>query len=69
MIRILRYGEVANTEIFSRSEELPDVSTAVRGIIDNVRNNGDSAIREYGQRFDGYAPEDLEISKDEIEKP
>ena len=68
MIRILRYGEVVNAEIFSRSEELPDVSEAVRGIIDNVRNNGDSAIREYGHRFDGYAPEDLEVSKDEIEK-
>lgn len=44
-----------------------NVIPAVSEIIENVRKNGDSAVREYTIKFDGKAPEHVEISKDEIE--
>jgi histidinol dehydrogenase len=39
--------------------------TAIR-ILSDVRNRGDEAIRKYTQKFDGFLPEDLEISEAEF---
>ena len=44
MIRILKYGEVAEEEIFSRSEEIFSVADIVTEIIENVKRNGDLAV-------------------------
>ncbi len=44
-----------------------NVIPAVSEIIDNVRNNGDEAVKEYTIRFDGKAPERTEIFSDEID--
>lgn len=50
MIKILKsYNE---KEIFERGAETADVSAIVRDIIDNVRQNGDKALKEYSLRFD-----------------
>ena len=43
-----------------------DVTAVVSEIINNVRENGDNAVREYTIKFDGKAPECFEVSKDEI---
>ncbi len=43
-----------------------DVIPAVSEIIENVKNNGDSAVEYYTVKFDGKAPEKAEISADEI---
>lgn len=43
------------------------VDAIVADILENVRNNGDKAVREYTEKFDGRAPEKLEISRAEIE--
>ncbi len=45
-----------------------DVSSAVSEIINNVKLNGDKAVYDYTVKFDGKAPEKLEISKNEIEQ-
>ncbi len=45
-----------------------DVTAVVSDIIDNVRKNGDKAVREYTVKFDGKAPECFEVSREEIEK-
>ena len=45
-----------------------DVTAVVTDIIDNVRKNGDKAVREYTVKFDGKAPECFEVSREEIEK-
>ena len=51
----------------SRSEETGrQVSEAVAEIIAQVRERGDEALREYTSRFDGYCPECLEVSREEI---
>ena len=44
MIKIYKYGEVENNEIFSRMADTVDVSDIVTGIIENVKANGDKAL-------------------------
>ena len=44
-----------------------NVVPVVSGILENVRENGDAAVREYTLKFDGRAPEQTEISADEID--
>ena len=44
------------------------VEAAVADIIENVRKNGDKAVREYTLRFDGSIPEKAEISKEEMKE-
>ncbi len=44
-----------------------NVVPVVSEIIDNVRENGDKAVREYTIKFDGQAPENAEISMSEID--
>ena len=53
MIRIYKFGEVANDEIFARVEPTVNVEAVVTEIIDNVRKNGDKALFSYCERFDG----------------
>ena len=43
------------------------VENAVAEILDTVRRDGDSAVRMYADRFDGGAPESLELPHDQVE--
>lgn len=38
----------------------------VREVIANVRTNGDAAIKMYSEKWDGFAPEELRVSMEEI---
>ena len=44
------------------------VETAVAEIIRNVKERGDRAVKEYSQKFDGWTPENLELSREEMEE-
>ncbi|MCR4875168.1 MAG: histidinol dehydrogenase [Clostridia bacterium] len=68
MIKILKYGEVKNEEIFSRCEGLSKVDTIVSDIIDNVKKNGDKALLEYEEKFDKVQLESLQVTVEEIEE-
>ena len=68
MIKILKYGEVENTDIFARTVNETDVAGIVSEIIDKVRKNGDSALFEYCEKFDKAVLKSLEVSKKEIEE-
>lgn len=51
----------------SRGEETDRrVTAAVSEIIEAVKAGGDAALREYTKRFDGFVPETLEVSREEI---
>ena len=52
MIRILKYGEISDQEIFKRIEPTANVSDTVAQIIATVRNEGDSALYAYTEKFD-----------------
>ena len=45
-----------------------DVSNIVKDILDNVKANGDKAVYDYTVKFDGKAPDKVEISKEEIDE-
>ena len=68
MIRILKYGEVANSEIFARAEATVDVASIVSGIIENVRANGDKALLEYSEKFDKVQLSSVEVTAQEIDE-
>lgn len=68
MIKILKYGEVANSDIFARVVPEMDVEAIVTDIIDNVKANGDKALFEYCEKFDKAKLSALEVSKAEIDE-
>ena len=66
MIRILKYGEVANSDIFARSVPKINVADTVAEIIANVKKNGDRALYEYCEKFDHAKLDSLAVTEDEI---
>lgn len=68
MIRIYKYGEVSNEDIFARTVPETDVAAIVTDIIKNVRENGDRALYEYCRKFDKAELESLIVSKEETEE-
>ncbi|MBQ9720200.1 MAG: histidinol dehydrogenase [Oscillospiraceae bacterium] len=62
MIRIMKYGEVPNRELFLRSLREKDVSAAVAEILADVRERGDAALLEYAEKFDHAKLTTLEVS-------
>ena len=67
MIKILKYNEVENNEIFSRAESNFNVEEIVTDIIYNVRKNGDKALFEYCEKFDKARLTNLLVSQEEID--
>ena len=68
MIKILKYGEVENSEIFARSESKTNVEDIVSDIIANVRKSGDKALFEYCEKFDKAKLTSLLVSREEIDE-
>lgn len=68
MIKILKYGEVKNEDIFARSMPKINVEGIVTEIIDNVRENGDKALFEYCKKFDKAELDSLAVSQEEIDE-
>ena len=68
MIKILKYGEVDNSEIFARAVPAVNVEDTVAEIIKNVRENGDKALFEYTERFDKAKLSSLAVTKEEIDE-
>ena len=72
MIRIAK-GDRAYCEAFIQSlkarvsENDRSVEDKVAEILKDVRDNGDEAVRRYTMKFDGWAPEKAEITKEEID--
>ena len=68
MIKIYKYGEVPNSEIFARDNISSNVEGIVTDIIANVRQNGDKALFEYSKKFDKVDLASLEVSSEEIDE-
>ena len=68
MIKIYDYDKISIDDVFERQiEDTSKITEIVTEIIDNVRKNGDDALRFYADKFDGGAPECLEVSKEEFD--
>ena len=68
MIKILKCGEVANSEIFARVMPKVNVEDIVADIIYDVRKNGDKALYAYCEKFDKAKLDSLAVSEAEIEE-
>ena len=67
MIRIMEYGQLPYSEIFSRVVPEVDVAGVVKEIIANVRTGGDQAVLEYTRKLDKAELTALEVTDEEIE--
>lgn len=68
MIKILKYGEISDSEIFARVVPKVNVEEIVSDIIANVAANGDSAVLDYCRKFDKAELDTLLVSHEEIEE-
>ena len=68
MIKIMKYGQVPNSEIFARVSPTVNVEEIVADIIANVRAKGDKAVLEYNLKFDKAELETLLVSQEEIQE-
>ncbi len=68
MIKIMKVGEVSSDEIFARSQPEVNVESVVADIIKTVREEGDSALFAYTERFDGARLSSLAVSAEEIDR-
>ena len=74
-MRIIRLNEQSKNELkvalAGRStSHMEDLEKKVADIIDNVRNNGDKAVFEYTEKFDGFrlTGENIKVTDEEIEE-
>lgn len=68
MIKIMKYGEVPNGEIFARVNMKNNIEDTVADIIKNVTKNKDKAVLDYCEKFDGVKLESLQVSEKDIEE-
>ena len=68
MIRIMNYGQLPNSEIFSRVAPEVDVASVVKEIIANVRAGGDQAVLYYTRKLDKAELTSLEVTDGEVEE-
>ena len=68
MIKILKYGEVANQDIFARTEPTVNVEATVQEIIRAVREKGDTALYEFCEKFDHAKLNSLAVTPEEIDE-
>ncbi len=66
MIRIVQGGSLSREEMVAPAPQSAQVQQTVSHILAQVKARGDDAIREYCQKFDGGAPDELEVSPQEM---
>ena len=70
-MKILRSSQydAIKSEILSRGDlDYKDINVTVEEIVEDVKQNGDSAVLKYTQKFDGANLEIMEVTKEEIDK-
>ena len=68
MIKIMKYGQEPNSEIFARVSPTVNVEAIVADIIADVRANGDKAVLNYNLKFDKADLTTLLVSQEEIDE-
>ena len=64
MIRYLKQGKSAQ----AKSDADTQVRATVEGILKDIEQRGDAAVRAYSQKFDNWDPADFRLSQDAIQK-
>ena len=66
MIKILKYGQVAQDVILAQPETAMNIEATVADIIYDVRKRGDAALYDYCKRFDKAELTSLAVTQEEI---
>ena len=67
MIKILDYQALGD-KIFEREEQTFNVEPIVTEILQNVKKDGDNALKFYAEKFDGVKLDSLEVTKIEFDE-
>ena len=68
MIRILNRSEVGDSEVFARAVPQVNVEEVVAEVIRRVRAEGDAALFEFCEKWDGAKLTSLRVTPEEIEE-
>ena len=68
MIRILKRSEVDDSEVFARAVPQVNVAEVVAEVIRRVRTEGDKALLEYCEKWDGARLTSLRVTQEEIDE-
>lgn len=71
MLRVIESGQSKEflNELFDRtSTDYKEIYKVVEEIIENVKNNGDDAVIEYTEKFDGVKLDSIEVTRKEIDE-
>ncbi|HEX2985974.1 MAG TPA: histidinol dehydrogenase [Caproiciproducens sp.] len=73
MIQVVKKGGSLGRDFIQQLKQRSEstnrtVDAAVAEIIENVRQKGDEAVKDYTIKFDGCAPERMEITKEEMSR-
>lgn len=63
----IRYLKSKSQSPNSAATPQVDVSSVVKGVIDDVRANGDAAVRKYSEKFDRWSPASFKLSQADID--
>ena len=65
-MRIFEFSEMKEEDFLSRRiEDYAEYEDAVRAIVSEVRADGDAALRRFSEKFDGGAPESIELTREQ----
>ena len=68
MIEVKIFNSFTSYQAHLKSHTPADVSDVVQQIIDNVRQNGDTALRAYTEKFDKASPEEFRITEEQLQQ-
>ncbi len=69
MLKIIKYNGQSAEELFGKREELTsNIENIVKDIIADIKQNGDTALKQYSAKFDGYNGESLIVSEEEFQE-
>jgi histidinol dehydrogenase len=50
------------------TKDLRELEAVVREVLDGVRASGDVAVKAYTEKFDGFLPEEIQVSEEEMQQ-
>ena len=69
MLDIIKYNGQTAEELFGKREELTsNVENIVKEVINDIKVNGDKALKAYAAKFDGYTGDSLIVTEEEFEE-
>lgn len=68
MLNVIKYCGQSAQELFGKREEITsNVESLVKDIINDVKENGDEALKKYSAKFDGYRGESFSVTQKEFD--